>query len=153
MDPTLTMLRRVLAAVNLHAELTATTFDENTLAAVAKDHTNRIDWIRLRSLADAAALSADRAVQVIGPCPPRTGDKRVDNLLAAIAERIAANHHIATPAWCRTVPPLEEPWEHDGTPAMRTRRRRSTPPELAARNIWLEHDAIWRRSHDSTTAA
>jgi hypothetical protein len=72
------------------------------------------------------------------------GSRLIDNLLAAIAEKLAANVGIRAAAWTALVEPLDTPWEAPGTPRRRAATAAQTAPEFAARNITLSTSAIWR---------
>lgn len=151
MEPTLSMLERLLAAAG---ERLATVSSElqfrpsiSELADVVErrgpDRTT--DWTRLRGFIDWLDLHPDKVAEAVSTPPPRTGDAWLDNLLAAIAETLADDARITRPKWCSAVPRLPEPWYAPGTPRMRETATRGAPPPFADRNIWIDRRDLWRQ--------
>lgn len=103
------------------------------------------DWTRFRALADHLHLQVADVPAAIGATPASSGSERVDNLLAAIAEKIADDHGLARPHWTAGVQPLREPWRSSGTPRMREREASEAPAQFLARGIELAADNVWRR--------
>lgn len=105
---------------------------------------NEPDWTRLRGFVDQIAQHPELVAAATADPPPLSGSRLVDNLLAAIAEKLATDIEIRPPAWVAMVEPLDTPWEASGTPRRRAITAEQTPPEFAARNITLAASAIWR---------
>ncbi len=148
-DPTTTTLRRLLAAADRTLVFEISGIPRGSLAPLADavDQTRDpavIDWTRIRAFLDAIAANPARLSDAIATPPPRSGDDRLDNLLAAIAETLADKYELARPRWCGTVDPLSTPWEPPGTPRMRDLARRSAPEQFKARNIWFSERDFWR---------
>jgi hypothetical protein len=103
-----------------------------------------INWTRLRAFLDALHAHRDRLGTAIATPPVRSGNDQLDNLLSAIAEKLADDAHTTRPRWCAAVHPLPVPWEPPGTPRMKASARRSAPTQFKARNIWLAEHDLWR---------
>lgn len=104
------------------------------------------DWTSLRAFADQLSIFPEIANIAIRTKPPRTSSRLVDNILAAIAEKIAHDCGFHPPRWTKEISPLDAPWEGPGTPRMRAAARKATPPEFESRKIFLDPVAIWRRN-------
>ena len=102
------------------------------------------EWTRLRGFADQLALHPELTAAATADSPRPSGSRLIDNLLAAIAEKLAADVGIRPAAWTALVEPLDTPWEAPGTPRRRAATAAQTAPEFAARNIMLSTSAIWR---------
>lgn len=102
------------------------------------------DWTRLRGFADQLALHPELTAAATADAPQPSGSGLIDNLLAAIAEKLAANVGIRPAAWTASIEPLDTPWEAPGTPQRRAAAAARTAPEFAARNIMLSTSTIWR---------
>ena len=151
-DPTTTTLRRLLSAAGQTLELEASTIPRGSLAALfdaidSEASGTTIDWTRIRGFLDAVHAHPAQITEAITTPPSRSGNDLFDNLLAAIAETLAANAGIPRPRWCATVNALDTPWEAPGTPRMRELAHRTAPPQFKARNIWLARRDLWRE-HD-----
>lgn len=148
-DPTWTMLERVLAAAGQRLEITtADLAHDPTLAGLsdAYDPTGRgtkVDWTRIRGLIDWLGLHPDRIAEAIATPPARTGSF-VDALLAAIAEQLAVDAGIDPPRWSLTVPILEQRWMPPGTARMAAEAAKRTLEPFERRNIVLAADELWR---------
>src|SRR5688500_7932339 len=123
MDPTVTMLARIASATGCQLELRARPArrgPQPRLAGAAEGagHIDDVDWTLLRALVDWLARHPDDTDGAIADPPPRTGDPRLDNLLAATAEKIADDAGRPRPRWTAAVPPLSQPWQPPGTPRM-----------------------------------
>lgn len=105
---------------------------------------NEPDWTRLRGFVDQISQHPELTAAATADPPPLTGSCLVDNLLAAIAEKLAADAGIRPPAWVATIGPLDTTWEAPSTPRRRAIAVAQTPAEFAARNIMLPASAIWR---------
>lgn len=148
-DPTFTMLERVLAAAGKQLGISATAVDRDRMLAGLGDIYDEslpgtgVDWTRLRGFIDWVRLHPDKADTAIATPPPRTRPF-VAALLAAVADQIAHEAAIAPPRWTRSVPPLREEWVPPGTPRMIAAARRRTSEPFRRRNIVLAHDDLWR---------
>lgn len=103
------------------------------------------DWTRLRAFVDHLHLHEEGVHAAIEHAPPLSGSERIDNLLAAIAEKLADDHGLIRPRWTADVRPLREPWRPSGTPRMREKEAGEAPEQLLARGIELAADNVWRR--------
>lgn len=149
-DPTVGMLDRLLAAAGRTLVVDAADPPKVSLARLAdawhpSSDGDEPDWTRFRALADHLHLHPEDARDAIAIAPPPTGSERIDNLLAAVAEKLADDHRLAGPRWTDAVAPLREPWESSGTPRMRARETREAPRKFLERGIRLAADNIWRR--------
>ncbi|MFI5735592.1 helix-turn-helix domain-containing protein [Kribbella sp. NPDC051587] len=151
-DPTITMLGRLIAAagLTLTVALQDTTrsrqprIEELADAHVPDAAARKINWTRLRGFIDQLTQHQELTGPAIESPPHRTGDAMFDSLLAGIAEKLADDAGIDRPRWTRAVPASATPWDTPGTPARVKRARTQTPPQLAARNIWLAAHDLWR---------
>jgi transcriptional regulator with XRE-family HTH domain len=149
MDPTYTMLERVLAAAG--KELRATCAEPRQLPSLAgltdaydeRRRGTKIDWTRLRGFLDWLARHPDQAADAIDRPPRRTGSV-LDAILAGIAEQIATDAGLEPPRWTKHVPELTEPWTSPGTPRMIAEATERTPEPFRRRNLVLARDALWR---------
>lgn len=103
-----------------------------------------VDWTRLRAFLDHLAAHPDQIPRAIEAPPAPSGSALLDNLLAGIAETLADEQGMATPAWTSQAPPLARPWITPGTPATQDFARCRTPRALAARGITLARGSLWR---------
>lgn len=110
---------------------------------------DRIDWTRLRATLDYLALHPEHIPAAIKEAPAPSGSALLDNLLAGIAETLAAEHKTERPAWTSRVPPLPSPWVSPGTPRSQSVARETTPAALAARGIVLSRTSLWRQRQRS----
>lgn len=139
MEPTVAMLDRLTTAAGSVLVVT----EVPTVAGLAtRLRDPGIDWVAVRLFTDWVQLHPWHTTVAIDKAPDRSGSARLECLLAAIAEKLADDAGVKRPAWTGRIAPLTEPWEHPGTPAMRTRSRERAPRQFADRNIWL--DGIWR---------
>jgi transcriptional regulator with XRE-family HTH domain len=147
MDPTLTMLARIASAAGRQLVVeTALPDDGPRLATVARsaNDIDELDWTRLRGIVDWVGLHPSRAAESIADPPPRTGDPRIDNLLAAVAEKIADDNGRLRPKWTQSLPGLPAPWSPPGTPRMQAAETASAPPQFSARNLLIGSQNLWR---------
>lgn len=147
-DATVSMLERLVAAAGQRLEVTAGGWRMTPSIAELSDASEggeRIDWIRLRGFVDWMRLHPELLESMIASPPPRTS-QRLDNLLAAIAEKSADDVGKPRPKWCSAIAPLDDPWRAHGTPRMTARAAREAPLQFAKRNIWLAEDNLWRKS-------
>ena len=102
------------------------------------------DWTSWRGFADELSLHPEFVgVAIAGPILP-SGSPLIDNLLAAMAEKLADSAGIGRPDWTRRVAPLRVGWTAPGTPRMQAKHAANTPEQFSARNITLPASAIWR---------
>jgi transcriptional regulator with XRE-family HTH domain len=102
------------------------------------------DWTQLRAFADQLRRHPELSGAAIAGAPRASGSALIDNLLAAIAERVADELGLRRPRWTRLVEPLAEPWEAPGTPRMRAANAAYTAPQFAARGLIIPEASIWR---------
>lgn len=149
MDPTLTMLARIVSAAGhrLLVEL-AEPGDSLRLAEAAEGTTDigTIDWTRLRGIVDWLELHPESIDDAIADAPPRTGDLAADNLFAGVAEKLADDTGRQRPKWTRAVPALASPWSPPGTPRMKAAEAATAPAQLSSRNLMLGARNLWRAS-------
>jgi transcriptional regulator with XRE-family HTH domain len=152
LDPTTGMLDRLLEAAGCRLELSAVRVPVPRLAdltdawGVDPLGQDRPDWTRLRSLLDHLAEHPHQVGVALAPPPPPSGSEFMDALLAGIAEKLCDDAGVPRPGWARRVPGVAMPWISPGTPRMQSAARAGTPPQLAARNIFVRADSLWRRA-------
>lgn len=147
MEPTVAMLARIAAATGRRLSFTADGFAKSgSLAAIANSAsaTTPVPWRPLRGLIDSVHKHPERAQKAISDPPPRTGSDRLDNLLAAIAEKLADDASLRRPTWTHAVPPLMEEWQAPGTPRMRAAEAAAAAPQFVKRRILLGAFNLWR---------
>jgi len=149
MDPTITMLSRITTATGHRLDIRAKqTLRKESLAAIAQHVLNTeepdIPFTRLRGLMDWLELHADAATDAIADPPPRTGNEHLDNLLAAIANKIADENLPTRPTWTDSVPIPDAPWRSPGTPRMQSLEAAKAPHQFAERQIFLAANNFWR---------
>lgn len=101
----------------------------------------RLDWPRWRAFLDHLAEIPD-VEAAISAAPQPSGSDVVDNLVAAIAERVADEHGSERPHWTTTILMLDEPYR---PPVARPRLDRPVPAQLAKRGVMIDSDSLWRR--------
>lgn len=150
MDPTITMLDRIIAAAGRRLELVTAEPVASPALADLSDAWRKtaagpmVDWTRIRGLLDWITGDAEKTAIAIQTPPPRSGLPMLDALLAGIAEKLADDADLERPRWAASVPPLQEPWLPPGTPRMIAAARAATPPQLAARGICIAAHDLWR---------
>jgi len=151
MDPTLTMLRRVLAGASRRLVIDQAPLERRpsiaALAATAptSDRRFRVDWTALRGFADWVRRHPDDLAEAVEDPPART-ETPLDAILAAFTEELCEIHGIDPPRWTAGVPALEQRWEPPGTPRMLEQARRSTPSTFRARNLTLARSDLFREN-------
>lgn len=109
-------------------------------------------WTRLRATVDYLLEHPGELEAGIADPPPRSGSARLDNLLAAVAEKLADDAGVTRPRWCATVPVLDEPWRSSGTPRMAESAEASAPGQFRSCGILLSGGELWR-DHATLTPA
>ncbi len=152
-DPTTSTLRKLLNALGEDLELgRRRAIPTSELAALANawhlDLAGEVqpDWTRLRSFVDYLTRRPQDAIAAIATKPQGSGSDFFDNLLAGMAEKISDDSGVARPAWTRRIRSLIDPWESIGTPRMRAAAATSTPPQFAARKIFIPAATLWRQN-------
>jgi len=149
MDPTLTMLRRVLAGASKRLVLEQAPLGRQpsiaTLAAEApsSDDRFRVDWTSLRGFVDWIRRHPEQLSEAIEDPPARTGTP-LDAILASMTEELCQTYRIEPPRWTSDVPALEEAWEPPGTERMLKESRKNTPRTFRARKITLARSDLFR---------
>ncbi len=150
LDPTTGMLARLLDAAGCQLELAAVRVPLPRLAELADAWAvdalgqDRPDWTRLRGFLDYLAEHPHQVGVAVAVPPPPSGSGFMDALLAGIAEKVCDDAGVPRPGWARRVPGVAMPWIGPGTPRMQAAARAGTPPQLAARNIFVRADSLWR---------
>lgn len=108
----------------------------------------QVDWTAFRGLLDRLRLHPEFVGVAISGKPSRSGSGLVDNIIAAIAEKLADDAGIQRPSWTRRVAPLREPWSAPATPRRQAAYREQTPSQFLERNITLPTSALWRIHSD-----
>lgn len=148
MDPTVTMLARIATAAGYRLTIdTRHALPKESIATIARRAFNSdasdVPWTELRGLLDWLYLHPDRAADAITDPPTRTNPS-LDNLLAAIADKIADDHDNPRPRWTSDVPTPDTAWHAPGTPRMRALEAAHAPRQLAERNIFIAETNLWR---------
>lgn len=152
-DPTITMLQRMLSAAGRQMRLGLEPIPkQRSLAALADAWSEspagpKINWTRLRAFLDWLQSHPHEIEAAISTPPPRSGNPQLDALLAAIAEKVGDDAGLTRPRWCAAIPALSSPWRPPGTRRMIEAARRNAPSQFKARNIWLGARDLWR-DHD-----
>jgi transcriptional regulator with XRE-family HTH domain len=149
-DPTVEMLRRILAAAGRTLEMNAepTSRAQPSIAALAEAVTTspageRPDWTQLRAFTDYLARHPNEITQAITP-KPHTSSQVMRALLAGMAEKLADDHGVKRPGWTWTAPKMHPDWELPGTPRMRAERRAHAPRQLLERGLVIDESTLWR---------
>lgn len=150
LDPTTGMLDRLVEAAGCRLELAAVRVPVPRLAdlvdawGVDPLGQDRPDWTRLRGFLDYLAEHPRQVGVALAAPPLPSGSGFMDALLAGIAEKLCDDAGVPRPGWARRVPGVAMPWISPGTPRMQAAARAGTPPQLAARNIFVRADSLWR---------
>ena len=150
MDPTVGMLDRLLDASGHDLELRARRSHEGRLGAltdawrVHPDGTDRPDWTRLRVFLDYLWLHPALTRAAIADKPDPSGSQVMDNLLAAMAEKLSDDAELPRPSWTAEIPGLSRPWCMPATPRMHAAAQSATAPQLVARGFVLASNSLWR---------
>jgi transcriptional regulator with XRE-family HTH domain len=127
---------------NHHRPRLADMSDAWTEDATGTEHP---DWVRFRAFADQLALRPALTAQAILPEPPLSGSSLLDNLLAAIAEKVADDAGITRPRWTHGRPPLSEPWSSAARPSKQAEAALGAPAQFARRGLLIPAATIWRK--------
>jgi transcriptional regulator with XRE-family HTH domain len=115
-----------------------------TMAGLAAGAGESPDWTQLRGAIDWLLEHPSELRAALRTRPAPTGQAHMDTLIAGIAEKLADDAKLPRPPWTKLVPPAPETWLPMGTPRMLERWRRSTPPQLRARNLVVDAESLWR---------
>jgi hypothetical protein len=148
-DPTDHTLSRVLAAAGYELRLSAARADARPspqLTGLVGAWTRRggevrLDWPRWRGLLDSLALHPELVPEAIYPSPPPAGDRVVDTLLAAAAEKLADEAALPRPTWTLAVPPLDVPYR---PPVVRPDTQHEVAAQFEARGLLIDTASLWR---------
>jgi transcriptional regulator with XRE-family HTH domain len=149
-DPTLGMLRRILAGAGLSLRLAAEpaprprrALSDLASAVTRSGGHERPDWTRLRTFLDHLAMHPDEISRAITP-RPHTSSRLMEALLAAIAEKLADDNGLSRPGWTRTAPKMKPEWTAPGTPRMKEQQRRNAPRQMLERGLAVDERSLWR---------
>ena len=135
-------LEKLSSALGKRLVVSFEDLDKPRLADLA-DRCDEPDWTRLRSLVDHLRLNGELIAAAIAAAP-RPCSPLIDNLLAAVAEKLADDAGIQRPKWTAQIQPLEDCWETPATPRRRAANVAQTSSQFRERNIILPASAIWR---------
>lgn len=112
--------------------------------ATQTTRTGSIDPMALVTFMDflPTPVEARQALIAESPCP--AGNPVTDNMLAGLAETLADESGLPTPAWCVEVEPLPEPLPMEGTPQMLAEQRETALPRFRARGITMPRGSLFR---------
>ena len=150
-DPTIGTVQKVLSALGHELEFSLRPspyipqLGELTDAwSTDRSGQEQPDWTRLRAFLDYLARNPQLSEAAIRARIPSSGSTFIDNLLAGVAEKVADDAGASRPAWTKHIGVLQEVWRGMGTPRMRESAEATTPPQLAARNIFIPVASLWR---------
>jgi len=108
-DPTVSMLARLLSAAGCELELSVKRAPGPEIADLADawspgSRGDRPDWTRLRAFLDTLALHPERTGSATLRKPDPSGSAVQDTLLAGIAEKLCDDAGLPRPAWTRRIP-------------------------------------------------
>jgi transcriptional regulator with XRE-family HTH domain len=147
-DPTIETIERILDAAGYDLQFRVVRHGCNPgphLGNLADAWTTRegrlrLDWTRWRTLLDQLALHPDLTPEAIYVPPPPAGNRVVDALMAAVAEKLADDANLRRPSWTATAPSLDEPFR----PPVRRNVDMDVPSQLAARGLMIDMGSLWR---------
>lgn len=122
---------------------TALRYDLSWLAAQTEP-SGEINPLALATFMDYLPTSSQTRQALISAAPAPTGNAVTDNMLAGLAETIADEAGLPTPAWCATVPPLQEALPIDGTPRMLAKQRAAALLRFLDRGITMPRTSLFR---------
>lgn len=149
-DPTTGMLTNLLEVTGTQLTLAVTTQPVPVVATLRSeweldaDGQPRPRWTAFRAFLDQLHRHPEWIVPSTASAPEPSGSVMIDNLLAGIAEKVRDDGDYPRPKWVWKVRPDDSEWISPGTPRLQKRARGATPPQLAARNIFLTADSLWR---------
>ena len=148
MDPTLTMLRRILGAASRRLIIeTRPLSDAPTIAALAANAAQgdrfAVDWTSLRGFADWAMRHPHSIAEAVEDPPLRTGTP-LDAILASFTEELCDSVGITRPRWTSDVGEQSPPWATPGTPKMMQRAQAQTPETFRRRGITIARADLFR---------
>ncbi|HVA21555.1 MAG TPA: helix-turn-helix transcriptional regulator [Candidatus Micrarchaeia archaeon] len=95
---------------------------------------------------EQAGSTAAETRMVVADPPLPTGDRRVDALMAALAEWLCLRHQLAPPGWSQDPDRVAEPWWFvAAASAWIATALRESPPSFARRGIFVTATAFERR--------
>jgi transcriptional regulator with XRE-family HTH domain len=153
LDPSFTTLSRLLASTG-HCLTTQrspatpgsapTRLADLARAWIGTAAAGEPDWTALRATLDLLLQHPERIPAAIQDAPRRPASPVQRAILAALAERLAANAALPSPAWARQTKALPDEWAPAGTPRMIQAWRAATLPELRARNLTVDELSLFR---------
>jgi len=111
------------------------------------------DWTRLRSFVDWAVHHRDQLPVALARPPASSGSPLLDNLLAAIAEKLSDDADLPRPSWTTQIAPLRDTWRAPLRGAAAQAERAATPAQLLERGIVLGSANLWRAGTGPATPA
>ncbi len=147
-DPTISMLERVLDAAGFKLLITAVPHGTPT-APMLRDLASyvaptryglRLIWPRWRTFIANLVDNPHQIPETIYVSPGPAGHPILDALVAALADTFAENAGLPQPMWAAAAPPLTNRYRpttvtnYDGT---------KIPPAFLRRNIWIDARALW----------
>ena len=148
-DPSFATLTRILEATGYDIEIVATPQGARKhprLADLAdawsyRDSTVRLAWTRWRTFLDRLALHPKNLPEAIYTPPPPSGNPVIDNLVAAVAEKLADDANLPRPSWTENITKLSAPYR----PATaRNLADADIPQQFAARGLMIDTTSLWR---------
>lgn len=158
MDPTVGMLSKLLRAMGRDLSFVDAAAEFPTVAELVDvltqhDGGERIDWTQLRIFTDYLSWHPE----LIGPatdCAPQpSGSAFIDNLLAAITEKVCDEAGIPRPTWTKTVGGLSPKSTAPGTPIMQDKSLKETPPQFLSRGLIVSRYDLWRKESLNATGS
>lgn len=150
MDPTLTMLRRVLAGASRRLIVEdASLRDGPSIAAIAAGAADGdrfvVGWTSLRGFADWAMRHPDRVAEAVED-PPARMRTPLDAILASFTEELCDGLGIDRPRWTSDVGAQSPPWAPPGTPTMMRCAKSQTPETFRRRGLTIARADLFRES-------
>ena len=150
MDPTVGMLGKLLMAVGEELDLATSVLEFPEIADLADAwHTDNAgqewpDFTRLRAFLDFLSWHGEVKGPATMRAPSQSGSELMQNVLAAMAEKICDEAGLPRPAWTKKIAPLLVEWVAPMTQQMAQRARKTTPTQFIARNIVMSSNSLWR---------
>lgn len=148
MDPTLTMLRRVLAGASSRLIIKAGPLRVGpSIAALAADGSAGgrfvVDWTSFRGFSDWALRHPELVAESVEDPPSRTGTP-LDAIIASFAEELCDRIGIDRPRWASDVGAQSPPWAPPGTPKMLRQAKLQTPETFRRRGLTIASTDLFR---------